>query len=649
MIDFQESTTLFYPETGRLLCFSGPPPANMAVVRDKRWQLGLEDGLVYTIRDRATGTLKARLLFADDDDRPPAYEEAITNQHTTGWAISTPSGLFDASADMMHALHYVVGLESIGLDQLKARYHEPGLLSMLLGSSRGQIRDVSGLDLKALYPLIDASINNGYLKVTLRPRGGNLGALRLAVNGKTLLEDANPDRKTNLSIDLKPFDKFCLPENNTVSLVAANSEGWLESAAYDLDYMPLSFSRGNTGNSSATNRPVGHGKASLYILCIGTSKYRGGVKALTYPDFDAAAMANALGAVGKGLFDERVTVQLLSTADGQPEASISSKDNIQSAFKAYAEKAKPEDIIVVYFSGHGQTFGAGTENLFYYLTKDVTDPDLKDPVYRNSYAISTKELTKWLTEIPALKQVLIFDACHSGKAAESLSSVGARALSPSQIRALDRMKDRTGMFILSGSAANELSFEASEFGQGLLTYSLLEGMSGAALTPEKGVDVITLFQHARDKVPVLAKRIREIQVPVMAFPLGGGSFEIGIKKPGVNIPIAQTKPVFIRCEFQDEDLFKDKLQLGDALAEKFLAITARGAQASMIYVDTKHYNNAFSIHGRYAIAADGSVTVTCRLFKDTDSLGKFVVNGRKDAVSALAQSILAEVPKFIPK
>ena len=210
-------------------------------------------------------------------------------------------------------------------------------------------------------------------------------------------------------------------------------------------------------------------------------------------------------------------------------ASISSKQNIEAALIKYASVAKPEDVLVVYFSGHGKTFGEGDQNLFYYLTKDATDPDLKDPEVRKTAAISTAELTSWLTKIPALKQVLIFDACNSGKAAESLSSVGARALSPSQIRALDRMKDRTGMFILSGSAANQLSFEASEYGQGLLTCSLLDGMSGAALTSEQGVDVMTLFQHARNKVPVLAKRIREIQVPVIAFPIGGGSFEIGIK------------------------------------------------------------------------------------------------------------------------
>lgn len=43
------------------------------------------------------------------------------------------------------------------------------------------------------------------------------------------------------------------------------------------------------------------------------------------------------------------------------------------------------------------------------------------------------------------------------------------------------MKDRTGTHVITGCAADAVSYEASRFGQGLLTYSLLEGMKGASL------------------------------------------------------------------------------------------------------------------------------------------------------------------------
>lgn len=52
-----------------------------------------------------------------------------------------------------------------------------------------------------------------------------------------------------------------------------------------------------------------------------------------------------------------------------------------------------------------------------------------------------------------------------------------------------------------GSAAAAVSYEASQYGRGLLTYSLLQGMRGAALRDDAFVDVQRLFQYAADQVP----------------------------------------------------------------------------------------------------------------------------------------------------
>ena len=49
------------------------------------------------------------------------------------------------------------------------------------------------------------------------------------------------------------------------------------------------------------------------------------------------------------------------------------------------------------------------------------------------------------------------------------------------VRALERMKDRTGTYVLAGAAADAVSYEATRYGQGLLTYGLLFRMRGPAL------------------------------------------------------------------------------------------------------------------------------------------------------------------------
>ena len=92
----------------------------------------------------------------------------------------------------------------------------------------------------------------------------------------------------------------------------------------------------------------------------------------------------------------------------------------------------------------------------------------------------------------------------------------SRDVPSSQIRALERLKDRTGVYVLAGSASDAVSYEASRYGQGLLTYSLLLGMRGAALREESYVDVGRLFAYATDEVPSLARGIGGVQRPLLA-------------------------------------------------------------------------------------------------------------------------------------
>lgn len=559
---------------------------------------------------------------------------------STDWVVTTPSGLFDASPDAMKLMHYVVGLEVIELEQLKERYYEPGLLAKIMGFDKGELRDVAAFTEVALYPEINANIEKDRLAIQLTERNGGLGKLSLFINGKEVQEDINPKRQKSLNIDLNTFAKYYQPgAGNKIALRAYNAEGWLKSQAYELEYQPAKVVATPLGGTKTIPR--------LYALVVGTSDYAGDRLDLRFADSDAEAMAKALKSAGSALFGaEGTMVRLLSTSAKTP-ADVSSKTNIAKAFDDVAAKAQPADVLVVYFSGHGQAYGDAEKAQFYYLTKDIGSEDLSDPVVRDNYTISSNEFTQWLTAIPAQKQVMILDACNSGKVVESLAAIAQKNLDPSQIRALDRMKDRTGMFILTGSAADKVSYEASQYGQGLLTYSLLQGMSGLALTDDKRVDVMTLFQYSRDKVPELAKGIGGIQTPVLAFPAGGASFDIGIVTPQVKIPLAQVKPVFIRNNFTNEVSFADDLKLTKALENYFREITARGAEADLIFVDVSEYENAYSIKGRYTVSGE-AVQVRGRLFKGETTIGsEFQVTGKKNDLQGLVEGIVDKVSVMI--
>jgi hypothetical protein len=82
-----------------------------------------------------------------------------------------------------------------------------------------------------------------------------------------------------------------------------------------------------------------------------------------------------------------------------------------------------------------------------------------------------------------LRQVVVLDTCAAGAAtAELLKLADRRELTADQCRALELLKDATGSHLLMGAAADKAGYEASLYGQGLLTYSLLLGCAARRST-----------------------------------------------------------------------------------------------------------------------------------------------------------------------
>ncbi|MCC7245852.1 MAG: caspase family protein [Saprospiraceae bacterium] len=598
--------------------------------KDSRWLITTSSDQTTRIWNVSNGQEVAQIVLFGEND----------------WAVVSPDGMFDASPGGMNFLYFVVENQAIELSQLKERYYEPGLLSKLLGFSEEPLRAVPKFADLPLYPVIKARIHLDTLHIELQKQNGGIGKVSLFINGQERAFDINPKRLEKLDIDLTGFRQFIHFDTiNDLQLRAYNADGWLKSQGYVLPYNP----KGAKGSGSGSQAPgkLGGGPPTLYALMIGTSNYAGEKLDLRFPDKDASAMAEAIKAVGAELFKENVKVELLQSGAASPEG-ISTKANIEAAFERLTKTAS-KDILVLYFSGHGVNYGTAENAQFYYLTRDIATENLSDPEIRNKYTISSNELTTWMSKIPAEKRVLIFDACNSGKVVEDFASLVKKDLSPEQIRAFDRMKDRTGMFILTGSAADKVSYEASEYGQGLLTYSLLLGMSGFAIDEtDPRVDVMRLFQFSRDKVPELAKSVGGIQTPILAFPSSGASFDIGVVNSKVKIPLAAAKPVFVRNNFQDENTFDDELGLSNLLATYLQGLTAKGAQAEIVYVDRSEFENAWSLKGRYTVEGD-AVDVTARLFNGKKIQGEFVIKGKKSDLNGLVESMLEEVMKIIQK
>ena len=453
------------------------------------------------------------------------------------WAVTDSEGRYDSSNGGDNSnLHWVVGLTPIALDQLKDRYYEPGLLQKIMGYNTEPLRAVPKFEdaLAHLFPEVQAELDSTKplrLNIKLRNQGGGYGKVRVRLNGKEIATDARNSKaligKTEeLTLNIDP--SLLLPTENTVDVVAWNAEGHLSSPP---SVVKLDQSRGAVLAASGANRRASV-PPTLYAIVSGVAHYANPNMNLTYSGKDAFDFAQALTLGAKRLFGtDKVRVQLFSDYEdksippgiARTAVLAPSRENLQNAFAQVAKDAQPGDILVVFLAGHG-VMTAGAEGDYYYLTRDAGGVNLSDPAVRKLWGISSTELTEWIKQIRASKQMMVLDTCSAGGAMEKLTQ--QRAVPSAQIIALDRLKDRTGFHILAGAAADRVSYETTRYGQGLLTRALLTGMKGAALRDGEFVDVAHLFQYARDEVPKLAQEIGGIQAPQVAAPRGE-SFDIG--------------------------------------------------------------------------------------------------------------------------
>lgn len=545
------------------------------------------------------------------------------------WLHVHPSGLFDASAKAMELMYWRKGMEIIDFAQLKDRYWVPGLWKKVINGD--DLPDVRGINNLKLQPEVELQeLPDGELGIRLKKRDGGYGQVSIWINGKEVISDARGDGldTTQLiqTITYSVKDHSFLKDTNVIEVRASSADGFVQGRGELLTLIR------DTKEKEAPN---------FYAIVVGVDKYVNDQINLKFPSQDANAIAKAVELGASNLFGTERSFVLTLTSEGDVRPD---KESIQTLFTNVAEKAKSDDILMVYLSGHGITWG-GDNGDFYFLTADATSANknaFNDPVVRNNSTVSTRELVDWIKSIPALKQVMIIDACGSGKAVDNL--IAARDIEASQIKAIDRMKDRTGMFVISGCAADAVSYEASQYGQGLLTYAVLQAMKGAALKEDKYIDVFTLLDYARDEVPQLAGGLGGIQEPQFLVPKGG-SFDIGLldDTDKLKIPLANPKTVFVRSTFVESNSFEDELKLSLKVDEALNEVSGRGEEAKIIWFDTRDYPSACKLSGGYESVGDEihlKLNIRCGEEKESFEL-------KAKTVDILLNMILDSVSSFL--
>ena len=567
-----------------------------------------------------------------------------------GYLVIDPQGRYDApDPAKVECASYVMewsgGLEPMAVAQLKQQFYEPGLLAKVTGTDKEALRAVPDLAGLHLYPEVSLKRSTKSpmvldVRLTERDNGG-IGKVQVFMNGKLV---TTKEGIGYFSFDVSENQQYLLPQSqleegrgNLVSVRAMNETG-------DLMSIPVSV---DIGVPAGLKTP----EIKLYALCVGTGDYAGSAGDLTSPPSDAKALSAALGDAGRRLLPNRVEIQTLVTGD---PSALPTKAAITKWFADVSKKATSSDIVFVFLSGHGTSRIADMRDYFY-LTME-SDPSDLNALSASSGAISGSDLKKMLAGIPAAKQVVVLDTCHSGAASKSLMGA-SRSVSGDYQRAYEAIRETTGTWMLAGSAADQLSYESSNVDHGMLTYALLEAIDKVSpeglRTGSDGqmfLDVDQWLSYAASRVESLKNEIgiAGLQRPEFKRSSKGSSFDLGVTNTSRkgSIGLKSPRPIAIMGSFEQDQ--EDPLGI-----EKAVAANLKESTVFKLWTDVVKHPNVYRIAGTYTVEG-GKVTVNAFLQKfdgqeDRKKLESFTITGAKSKLSELIEVIRKEFDARIEK
>ena len=243
-----------------------------------------------------------------------------------------------------------------------------------------------------------------------------------------------------------------------------------------------------------------------YALVYGISDYLN-VLDLKYCHLDAIDM--------EALLQSRGFSVTLQTDDAGAGTSNVTRAQIESDISSIAAQAKPEDLFLFFFSGHGD----------YVPSSDSEPPegDIEDEVIALNKLpadidkLTDDELASLIRQIPCRRKVIIIDACYSGGIiGNSLETdrispdydgyVSRPGVLESAIVLYANFTDETAdispydALVISASGEMEFSYESPSLSHGIFTYYLLEAADRGDFNRDGYLTVVEAFSYARKAI-----------------------------------------------------------------------------------------------------------------------------------------------------
>ncbi len=263
---------------------------------------------------------------------------------------------------------------------------------------------------------------------------------------------------------------------------------------------------------------------NVYMLSVGST-----TMALKYCDDDARGFADLMT---QKLQIPAENVRLLTGSKG-------TKAGFVEGLRWLAQKTQPEDLVLIYFSGHGTRLrdqppahhpDGISAALICYHTKSKPDFQKLRPAELKEILLVDYDFGRLLKKIPARRRLIVVDSCHSGSITKEMSgtmvSKYVPLLTPDEIRQIraERHKELhvvdTGAgssqfgtdsaekeSLLAACAKNESSLEDGSRRAGLFTYWLEENIK------KNAPDLQSAFERTRQNVVEETRSRQDPQTP----------------------------------------------------------------------------------------------------------------------------------------
>ena len=236
-------------------------------------------------------------------------------------------------------------------------------------------------------------------------------------------------------------------------------------------------------------------KGKLYLIAIGVEKYpllptdcNGRSCDLRYPVDDAAELVRVIAERSGPLYSGMETLVLVNrdALDESPdnEQALGSvvrlddilepdSDTISDEIEDFLDKPGPDDTTIVFVAGHG----INVDEDYYFIPSDgrKQDPDK----WKRSSLVDWSDIQKAVERAEGVRFMLL-DTCHA-----------ANSFNPR----LEKDAADARIVVFSATAANSTAAELPELGHGVFTYSVLEGLRGAANSSGDGIRLLGLADY----------------------------------------------------------------------------------------------------------------------------------------------------------